>query len=118
MSPRDPQLRLRDILASIEAIFSYTEGMSEAEFCADQLRIDAVIRNFEIIGEAAGRVSEDIRARCSEVPWQTMKNMRNFLAHVYFGVELSIVWKAIHHRLPPLVPQLRAILDDLERGAL
>jgi len=105
---------LGDILSSIEAIFSYIEGMSEAEFCVDQLRIDAVIRNFEIIGEAAGNVSDDVQTRHPGVPWQTMKSMRNFLAHVYFGVELSVVWGAIHNRLPPLVPQLRAILDELE----
>ena len=115
MSPRDSQLRLTDILTSIERILTYTEGMSEAEFCKDQLRIDGVIRNFEIIGEAAANVSEDIQTKYPEVPWYRMKNMRNFLAHVYFGVELSVVWKAIHDRLPPLVPQLRAILDSMEK---
>jgi len=115
VSPRDSRERLKDILASIVAIFSYIEGMSEAEFYEDQLRVDAVIRNFEIIGEAAAHVSDDIRSRYPDVPWQTMKSMRNFLAHVYFGVELDVVWNAIHNRLLPLVPQLHAILDDLNK---
>ena len=114
MSPRDLRVRLGDVLSPIEAIFPYMEGMSETDFFADQLRIDAVIRNVEIIGEAAANIPEEIREKHSDVPWQDMKRIRNGVAHISFGIDLVAMWKTIQHDLPPLVPQLRAILHNLD----
>jgi len=108
-------LRLADILSSVEAILSYTERMSKEEFVKDRKTVDAVIRNFEIVGEASAHIPDAIQAQYPEVPWRDMYDMRNVLAHEYFGVSLNIVWKTIQEELLPLVTQLRSILDTPEQ---
>ena len=115
MSPRDIRLWLEDILSSIEAILLYTKGMSKAEFYTNRMAVDAVIRNFIVIGEVSAHISDEMQAKHPEVPWRDMNEMRNVLIHEYFGVSLNIVWQAIQHDLPPLVPHLRAILDNLDK---
>jgi len=82
---RDPLLRIQDILDAIAKIQRYTQGMTLEAFSIDEKTIDAVVRNFIIIGEAASQVSQDLRDRYAAVPWLVMRNMRNVLTHVYFG---------------------------------
>ena len=115
MSPRDSRLRLNDILTATGKIFSFIGDMSEEEFCADEKTIAAVIQKLEVVGEAASRVSEDIQAKYPDVPWQVMKAQRNFLAHVYFGVNPSRIWDTVQNSLPPVVLRLHVILDELEK---
>jgi len=102
------------MLFSVEAILSYTAGMSKEEFCADRKTVDAVIRNFDIVGEASARLPDAIQAKYPGVPWRDMSDMRNVLAHEYFGVSLNMVWKTIQEDLPPLMSHLRSILDTPE----
>jgi len=104
-----------DILSAIEKILSYIEGMSESEFRKDDRTIDAVIRQLITLGEAAARVSDEVQTQHPDVPWRIMRNQRNFLAHVYFDVNPTKVWHTVQNSLPPLVPQLRAILNTLEK---
>ena len=111
MPSRDPLLRVQDILEAISRIQRYTAGMSLETFSADDKTIDAVIRNFIIIGEAAGQVGAGLQDRYPAVPWAIMRGMRNTLTHVYFGVSMSIVWQTIADDLPPLDPLLRDLLD-------
>jgi uncharacterized protein with HEPN domain len=106
MPPRDWALRITDILDSIAAIREFTAGMDYAAFTRDRKTIDAVLRNFTVIGEAARYVPDDVTATFPEIPWQDMRDMRNILMHQYFGVNLRIVWDTIQVNLPPLVPQL------------
>jgi uncharacterized protein with HEPN domain len=108
---RDPLLRIQDILDAIAKIQRYTQGMTLEIFSADEKTVDAVIHNFIIIGEAAGHVSQDLRDRYPAVPWSVIRNMRNVLAHVYFGVSLPIVWQTISEDLDPLVPVLQNLLE-------
>ncbi len=76
----------------------------------DQKTIDAVIRNFEIIGEAATNVPEDIQAKNSEIPWYQLKGMRNILIHEYFGVDNAVLWETVKDDLPPLRLKIKRLL--------
>ncbi|SHF37818.1 DUF86 domain-containing protein [Desulforamulus putei] len=86
--------------------------MTFKEFAANSMVIDAVIRNFEIIGEAASRIPDDILSAYPEVPWFEMKGMRNIMVHEYFRVELKIVWVTIRQSLPALLPVINRIIAE------
>ena len=108
---RDWKLRIEDILEAISKIFRYTEGMDYERFAADELRVDAVLRNFTVIGEATRHIPDEITSKYPEVPWDKMRGMRNIVVHEYFGVSLRIIWDTIQEDLPPLVPLLEKILE-------
>ena len=112
MSPRKWALRIRDILASIERIIAYTQNLDFELFISDSKTVDAVVRNYEIIGEAASHIPEEILAEHPEIPWQDMKDMRNVLAHEYFGINEKIVWDTIQTDLIPLVELFKSLLED------
>jgi len=112
MRYREWKLRLEDILEAIATIDRYATGMDYEAFRADSKTVDAVVRNLEIIGEAARHVPDAIRKRYSDVPWARMRDMRNVLIHEYSGVSVSIVWQTVRDDLPPLVPLLRRILEQ------
>lgn len=118
MQPRNWRLRVEDILASIEKIESYTRGLDAATFSAHEMAVDAVIRNFLVIGEAARLMPVEIAERYPELPWSEMRDMRNLLVHEYFGISLATIWDTVQRDLPPLVPKLREILGEspLVRG--
>ena len=103
MSDRDCQLYLADIQDSGQAILSYIVGLEFEEFCNNRMRYAAVIREFEIIGEAVGKLPDDLKAQFPDVPWREIKDFRNLLIHEYFGVDLRIVWNTIHQELPLLL---------------
>ncbi len=107
---RDPYLYIEDILTSIKKIKRYTAGMSFRDFIRDEKTIDAVLRNLEIIGEAAKNVSEEIRQKCPQIPWKEIAGMRSRLIHAYFGVDLEIVWQTIVSDLPKLESELFKVM--------
>ena len=110
MSERDPRLYFEDILDSGSAIFDFVKGLSFEDFCDDRKTQSAVIREFEIIGEAVGKLPEQYRERRPDVEWQDIKDFRNLLSHEYFGVDLEIVWKIIEDDLPALMDAVREIV--------
>jgi uncharacterized protein with HEPN domain len=110
--PRDWQLRIEDILESIVRIQRYLDGMDQAKFTGDDRTMDAVVRNFGIIGEAASHLPEAVRTGHPEVPWSRMNGLRNLVIHEYFGVSPEILWSTATDDLPPLVTLLQAILDE------
>jgi len=112
MTGRDWKLRVNDILACIDKIRTYTAGMTFNQFRADQMTIDAVIRNFEIIGEAAGYIPETIQEKYPELAWLEMRGMRNIMIHEYFGVSLPIIWHTITHDLSLLADGLKQLLEE------
>ena len=105
---------LDDILDAVEKIERFTDGMNYAEFVEDPKTVDAVLRNFEVIGEAAKNVPEEVRQEYSDVPWSEMAGMRDKLIHGYATVELRIVWTTIQEELPALGPQINSVRDELE----
>lgn len=102
MSKRKPQLILKDILESIQKIKNYKAEHSFETFMMDSKTIDAVIRNFEIIGEAANRLPEEFRDRNSEVNWFRLRGFRNRIVHDYMGIDYRIVWTIIEKDLNTL----------------
>jgi uncharacterized protein with HEPN domain len=110
MSERDSRLYLSDILDSGAAIQEFVKGLSFEQFCNDRKTYSAVIREFEIIGEAVGKVTDELQREYPDVEWQDIKDFRNLLIHEYFGVDLEIVWKIIQDDLPVLMDAVREIL--------
>jgi uncharacterized protein with HEPN domain len=109
MSNRSDDLLVLDIIESIEAIFSYTKGVTEEAFIANREKSDAVIRNIEVIGEAAGNLSLTFQEQHSEIPWHQIIGMRNRLIHGYFGISLKIIWQVVTVDLPVLHQQIAAL---------
>ena len=104
---------LRHLLQAIARIASYTDGMSEEEFSANSQVQDAVIRNIEIMGEAARNIENadpDFASKHAELYLRDVYLMRNRLAHGYFEVDIILVWNAVQSDIPPLKAQVEAIL--------
>ncbi len=100
--PRDYKVYLEDILAAIDKIQEYTRRINQASFAADAKTFDAVIRNLEVIGEAAKQIPNEIRVQLKSVPWKEISGMRDVLIHQYFGVEDETLWDIIQNELPTL----------------
>jgi uncharacterized protein with HEPN domain len=109
MSKREDNILLRDILESGDKIFRFVDGMNFEQFCEDEKTIDAIIRNFEVIGEAANRLSQDFKDHHLEVDWHRIRGFRNRIVHDYAGVDLSIVWNIIENFLPKMIALIRKI---------
>lgn len=113
MSERTPRLLVEDILDSSRKIRQFIAGMSFDQFLHDEKTIDAVVRNFEIIGEASIRLSDDFKRGHPVVDWTRIRGFRNRIVHDYFGIDHSIVWNIIQSYLPELTSELEAVLKGL-----
>lgn len=107
---KDDAIYLRHILDAIKQIEEYVTGMDQGTFMNSRLVQDAVIRQFEIIGEATKNLSPDIKKRFPDVPWKDMAGMRDKLIHQYFGVDIAAVWATIAQDLPSLNTDINDIL--------
>ena len=110
MSRRNWKFRVEDISEALELIFEYVKDMDYDAWQQDRKTIDAVIRNIEIIGEAAANIPEDIQNQYTEIPWYQMKGIRNILIHQYFGVDIDVLWKTVSEDLPALKILIRKLL--------
>jgi uncharacterized protein with HEPN domain len=108
---RDERLYLEDIQLSCRKILQYIEGFDFEAFIMDDRTYDAVIRNLEIIGEAARHVPETIQNKHPEVEWRAMAALRNIVAHEYFGVKDEIIWDILNQKLGPLLISVDAIIS-------
>ena len=109
---RDYSLYLKDILVAIDSIDNFVFGMDLGTFQVDDKTSSAVLRKFEIIGEAAKQIPDEIRQEYSHIPWKEMAGMRDKLIHFYFGVDHHLVWKTIKERLPKLKQEIQKILME------
>lgn len=109
---RDCRLYLKDIVASMDDIDDFLGGMNRETFESDKKTFSAVVRQLEIIGEAAKQVPDEIRKTRPDVPWSEMAGMRDRLIHAYFGVDQDLVWQAITERMPKVKPLLLEMLDS------
>lgn len=100
--PREYRLYLSDILEAQGRIQEYTKDMTYKEFAHSKITIDAVIRNLEVIGEAARKLSTEIKSKAPEIEWRKIVAMRNILTHEYFGVNTQIVWDVIKNKTEPI----------------
>ena len=113
-SSRRWKYRVQHILDAIERIEEYTADLDKAGLAAHQMALDAVIRNFQVIGEATRKVLQDIQLAHPEIPWSDMQKMRHVVVHDYDRVDVSIVWDTIRNDLLPLVEPLKKLLEEPE----
>lgn len=113
--PRSQLLYLNDIAEAAGNIRSYVGTMTFEEFKNDRMRIDAVVRNFEIVGEATKHLSPDLKARYPNTDWKSIAGFRDTLIHGYFGVDLEILWDIIVNKIPLLQVEIAAIVAH-EKG--
>jgi uncharacterized protein with HEPN domain len=110
MSERSPELLLEDILESCTRILEYTKDMTFEDFRKNYLVVDAVVRNFTIIGEASGRIPTEFRIKHSEINWNRIRGFRNRIVHDYFGIDYQIVWLIIEKNIPELKDSISKII--------
>jgi len=99
---RDWKVYTEDIVTSIEKIELYLDEQDLDDFLKNSEKQDAVIRNLEIIGEAAGKIPDTIRENSQTIEWRKIVGLRNLLIHEYFGVSIPMVWDIVHNKLTPL----------------
>lgn len=109
------RLYLSNIYEAILKIEDYTQSGQEA-FMSTSIIQDAVIRNFEIIGEATKRLSDEIRQENTDIHWRQMAGLRDVLIHDYMQVKLPRVWEIIEQALPTLKQRVKALLEECESG--
>jgi uncharacterized protein with HEPN domain len=100
MSRRAAPLLIEDIWEAIEKIERYVSGLEHDAFIRDEKTVDSVVRNLEIIGEAANRIPENIRAQYSDIEWRKIIGLRNRIVHDYFSIDVEIVWEIVQRDLP------------------
>ena len=105
---KDDSIYIDHIVQSIDNILEYTKVLNKKDFAKNNLVQDAVIRNFEIIGEATKKVSNEYKQVHFKVPWKEMSGMRDKLIHDYIGVDIAVIWKTIKEDLSTL----KKILED------
>jgi uncharacterized protein with HEPN domain len=113
MSERQPQVLIGDMREAVERIRAYTEGMDFEQFLRDRKTGDAVLRNLQVLGEAASRVPHHVREAAPEIEWQRIIRSRHIVVHAYFGVDLEIVWRIVQVHLPPPEVALNGLQDRL-----
>lgn len=111
---RPDTLYLRDILDATDHIARFVADVEFSGFLGDEMLRSAVLQKLIVIGEAAARVSQDLKAQCANVDWAGMVAFRNIAVHAYFSVNWGIVWQTALHDVPEVCRQVRSILEDTE----
>lgn len=110
MSKRRDLDFLSDIYEAIQRIATYTESMTYEQFLRDYKTQDAVVRNLEVIGEAAKSLSTHLKKAHPQIPWRELAGVRDKMIHHYFGINYEIVWTIAKEELPRLLPQIEDML--------
>jgi uncharacterized protein with HEPN domain len=113
---RDYFLYLEDILEGCRRVERYTQNMDLQKFKADEKTYDAVIRNLEIIGEAAKHIPDEVRVMIPEIEWRKAAGLRDMLAHAYFGIDDAILWDVVQHKVPELQQAVQSLLAYFEKS--
>jgi uncharacterized protein with HEPN domain len=108
---RDDGVYLSHIKDALQQIAIYTDGMDYAGFLGNRLMQDAVIRQFEVVGEATKKLSDEFREHNTGIPWKDLAGFRDKLIHHYFGVDLATVWRSVIDDVPVLQDELIKILN-------
>lgn len=111
MYKREWRLFIEDILESITLIENYTSNMGFDDFAKDRKTVDAVVRNFEVLGEASKYIHEEVKNNYQNIDWKGIIGFRNRITHEYFGISLTIIWHIIMKELPELKEQIRQIQE-------
>ena len=111
---RDYRLYLDDILKAAKKIEKYTRKITLENLKKDELITDGVVRNLEIIGEAAKNVSKNIKDRYPDIEWKKIAGLRDILAHEYFGIDIDVLWDIIKNKLPDLKKRISRISKEIK----
>ena len=111
-SPENDRIRLSHALEAAQKAQRFAQGHTRASLAQDEGLQLILARLLEILGEATGSVSSECRAKYPDLPWSSMKAMRNWLAHAYFDINLDILWNVVQGDIGPLIAQLEAIIAD------
>lgn len=109
---RDYKLYLIDILEARDRILEYTRSMTYKDFAKSKITTDAVVRNLEVIGEAARKLPSEVKEKSPEIEWHKIIGLRNILTHEYFGIDAQIVWDVIENKLEPLGVASKRLLEE------
>ena len=109
---RDYVLFIEDILTCIKKIEKYTSNISFEEFCRNEMAVDAVVRNFEVIGKAVKKIPEEVRKKYTDVEWKEAAGFRDILIHDYFGIDLEAVWDTLRNNIPSFKKQIVKVLES------
>jgi len=112
VSGREWRFYINDMMAFASKVIAYTEGMRQQDFIDSGISYDAVLRNLELIGEAAMHVPDAVRQAHSEIPWRMIIATRNRLIHAYLGIDNDIIWSIIQDDIPPLLAALKKLKQD------
>ena len=108
-------VRLNHILDAVLEIQNYTLNISFEEFWADSMRYNATIRQLEIIGEAANKISNELCSNNPEIPWKRLYGLRNVIVHEYFGIDDLMIWNVITINIKNLKPQIEKIIKEEQK---
>ena len=115
MSERSTSLYLADMLDAIDRVYEYTSKLKYSSFSENDMVVDAVLRNLEVLGEAARYVPQETRDKYPGIPWTSLVGLRNIVIHHYHGVDLENIWQIARKDLPPLRKILKKALADAPR---
>lgn len=109
---RNEVIYLQDISDSCDKVLRFTKGLSLPDLLQDEKTYDAVVRNLEIIGEAAKNISEVLRSQMPDIEWRKIAGMRDMLAHEYFGIDNDVLWDVVQNKIPELAETVQTFLRD------
>jgi uncharacterized protein with HEPN domain len=110
MKPED-KVRIQHMIEGVEEALSFSSDVTENDFFKNRMLILSVIKDIEIIGEAASKISEETKSQFMQIPWKDIVGMRNRLIHGYFDVDINLVWNTIKYNLPSLLKNLSEIMQ-------
>jgi len=113
---RTYKLYLNDILKAIDKIDRYTQDIEIDAFKADDMRVDSVLHNLMIIGEAVKNIPDDVREKEPEIRWRDIGRFRDRVVHHYFAIDLDIIWEIVQDHLPPLLNYVTQLLEEEENN--
>jgi uncharacterized protein with HEPN domain len=112
---RKYSLYLEDMLLSMKRIEEYIQDLDFEQFKRNYIKVDAVVRNFQVIGEAANNIPKNIQEKYPQIPWQKMYGLRNLIAHEYFGIDYEILWEIARNQLSKNLEDMEIIVQQ-EQG--
>jgi uncharacterized protein with HEPN domain len=114
MTAIDDLTRIRHMRDAGKEILEFAAGSTQASLAANRMLQLAIVKDLEIIGEAANNVSPECQSQYQYIPWRAMVGMRNRLVHAYFGIDFEVIWQTVQQDLPPLIQSLERVLQELE----